>query len=137
VCDDTKETILPILRKVNLEQAFASFDETWSPRVGGDINDFQIKLAKFAGEFHWHHHEHEDELFVVIKGTLRMKLREADGGDILLGPGEYIVVPRGIEHCPTAEPTCEVLLLERNSTLNSGNVENDRTVRSLSRITGV
>jgi mannose-6-phosphate isomerase-like protein (cupin superfamily) len=134
---DAEETIMPFLRKINLEQAFASFDETWSPRIGGDVNDLQIKLAKFAGEFHWHHHEQEDELFLVIQGRLRMQLRPADGGDVVLGPGEYIVVPRGIEHCPKAEPTCDVLLLEKSSTLNSGNVENDRTVRHLGRIDGI
>ncbi|WP_394821371.1 cupin domain-containing protein [Pendulispora albinea] len=125
---------MPELRKINLAEAFSAFQETWSPRVGGDINDFQIKLAKFEGAFHWHHHEHEDELFLVTKGKLRMQLREADGGDLLLGPGEYVIVPRGVEHCPTAEPTCEVVLLERNSTVNTGNVENDRTVRDLGRI---
>jgi mannose-6-phosphate isomerase-like protein (cupin superfamily) len=122
------------LKKVNLSEAFATFQETWSPRIAGEINDFQIKLAKFEGAFHWHHHEHEDELFLVIEGSLRMKLREGDGGDVVLGPGEYIIVPHGVEHCPIAEPICEVVLLERNSTLNTGNVENDRTVRELSHI---
>jgi mannose-6-phosphate isomerase-like protein (cupin superfamily) len=122
------------LKKVNLTEAFSTFHETWSPRVGGDINDFQIKLAKLNGAFHWHHHEHEDELFLVTRGILRMKLHEEDGGDVVLGPGEYIIVPHGIEHCPVAEPTCEVVLLERNSTLNTGNIENERTVRKLARI---
>lgn len=122
------------LKKVVLTEAFSTFTETWSPRVGGDINEFQIKLAKFEGAFHWHHHESEDELFLVIKGTLRMKLREANGGDVVLNAGEYIIVPHGVEHCPTAEPTCEVILLERNSTVNTGNIDNDRTVRNLERI---
>ncbi len=118
------------LKKVNLTKAFAAFDETWSPRISGDINDFQVKLTKLEGAFHWHHHEEEDELFLVVKGTLRMKLREENGGDIVLGPGEYIIVPHGVEHCPVAEPTCEVVLFERNTTLNTGNVENERTIRA-------
>ncbi len=117
------------LRKVNLTDAFASIQESWSPRVGGDINEFQIKLVKLEGAFHWHHHEQEDELFLVTKGQLRMRLLEENGGDVVVGPGEYIIVPHGVAHCPTAEPTCEVVLLERNTTLNTGNVENERTVR--------
>ncbi|MFS8115637.1 cupin domain-containing protein [Rhizobium jaguaris] len=125
---------MPELKKVNLTKAFAAFSETWSPRIGGDINDFQIKLVKLEGAFHWHHHDEDDELFLVVKGTLRMKLREENGGDIILGPGEYIIVPHGVEHCPTAEPTCEVLLLERNTTLNTGNVENERTIRQPARL---
>lgn len=128
---------MPVLKKVNLTDAFASFGETWSPRVGGDINDAQIKLAKFAGEFHWHHHAQEDELFLVISGTLRMKLREADGGDIVLKAGEYLIVPHGIEHCPVAEPTCDVVLLEKTSTLNTGNVANERTISNLARLDGI
>jgi mannose-6-phosphate isomerase-like protein (cupin superfamily) len=114
--------------------AFGTFQDAWNPRVGGDINDFQIKLAKLEGSFHWHHHEHEDELFLVIKGVLRMKLGDEDGGDVVLNPGEYLIVPHGVEHCPVAEPTCEVLLFERNSTLNTGNLENERTVRDLRRL---
>ena len=123
-----------VLKKINLTKAFAAFDETWSPHIGGDINDFQIKLTKLDGAFHWHHHEEEDELFLVVKGTLRMKLREENGGDIVLGPGEYIIVPHGVEHCPVAEPTCEVVLFERNTTLNTGNLENERTIREPKRL---
>ena len=119
----------PALKKIVIADAFATIHQAWSPRVGGDINDFQIKFAKLEGGFHWHHHAEEDELFLVTTGRLRMRLREADGGDVVLGPGEYIIVPHGVEHCPTAEPTCEVLLLERRGTLNTGNVENERTVR--------
>jgi mannose-6-phosphate isomerase-like protein (cupin superfamily) len=122
------------LKKVNLTKAFAAFSEPWIPHIGGDINDFQVKLVKLEGAFHWHHHAEEDELFLVVKGTLRMKLSEENGGDIILGPGEYVIVPHGVEHCPTAEPTCEVLLLERNTTLNTGNVENERTVRQPARL---
>nr|WP_246755456.1 cupin domain-containing protein [Rhizobium sp. RCAM05973] len=86
------------------------------------------------GAFHWHHHEEEDELFLVVRGTLRMRLREENGGDIVLGPGEYIIVPHGVEHCPVAEPTCEVVLFEPNTTLNTGNVENERTIRQPKRL---
>lgn len=122
------------IEKVNLADAFAGFHDTWKPRVGGDINDFQIKLAKLEGEFHWHHHDDEDELFLVVAGRLRMKLREDRGGDVVLEPGEYIIIPHGVEHCPVAEPTCSVVLLERNTTLNTGNVTNARTVTALDRI---
>lgn len=123
---------MPELNKVNLAEAFASFNETWSPRVGGDINNFQIKLVKLRGAFHWHHHETEDELFLVTSGRLRMRLRDQD--DIVLGPGEYLIVPHGVEHCPEAEPECEVILLEPSTTLNTGNTVNDRTVRRLQRL---
>lgn len=111
--------------KVNLAEAFARISEPWAPRVGGDINDAQVKLAKFAGAFHWHHHEHEDELFLVIAGRLRMRLRD---GDVVLEPGEYLIVPKGVEHCPEAitdEVHC--LLLEPRTTLNTGNTVNERT----------
>ncbi|MEM1397286.1 MAG: cupin domain-containing protein [Pseudomonadota bacterium] len=120
-----------MLEKVTLSEAFKQFDEVWSPRIGGDINDCQLKLAKFEGAFDWHRHDNEDELFLVVSGKLRMRLRD---GDVHLGPGEYIIVPRGVEHCPVAEPTCNVVLLEPSTTLNTGNVENDRTVRSPKRI---
>src|SRR4051794_497215 len=120
--------------KVNLSDAFASFEETWTPRIAGEINDFAVKLVKLEGAFHWHHHEAEDELFFVVRGRLRMQLREANGGDVVLEPGEYIIVPHGIEHCPVAEPTCDVVLLERKSTLNTGNVINHRTVREPSAL---
>lgn len=122
------------LKKVNLANAFATFQESWSPRVGGDINGFQIKLVKMTGSFDWHHHDAEDELFLVISGRMRMKLRDEDGGDILLEPGEYIIIPHGVEHCPVAEPACEVVLFEPSSTLNTGNLENKRTRTELPRL---
>ncbi|KDA93711.1 cupin domain-containing protein [Pantoea agglomerans] len=125
---------MPEIKKVNLKNCFGKFTETWSPRIGGDINDFQIKLAKFEGEFHWNHHENEDELFLVTRGQLRMQLHAEDGGDVVLVEGEYIIIPRGVEHCPTAEPTCDVVLLERNSTVNTGHIENERTVHELKSI---
>ena len=86
------------LSTVNLQRAFTTFSEYWAPRVGGDINDFQIKLAKFKGEFHWHHHDNEYELFLVVQGDLLMKLRPENGGDQMVRAGEYIIVPKGIEH---------------------------------------
>jgi mannose-6-phosphate isomerase-like protein (cupin superfamily) len=123
------------LQKVNIAAGFASFNDHWSPKIGGDINDSQIKFAKLSGAFHWHHHENEDELFLVVSGTLRMRLGAEDGGDIVLEPGEYLIVPKGVKHCPEAV-TDEVhcLLLEPRSTLNTGDVVNDRTQVSLARI---
>lgn len=119
-------------RKVNLEQAFASFDDHWSPKTAGDINVFQIKLVKLEGAFHWHHHAEEDELFLVHRGRLRMHFRDAP---VDLESGEFIVVPHGVEHMPEAlSDPCEVILLEPGTTLNTGNVVNERTVRSLDRL---
>lgn len=120
------------MRKVNLEQAFAGFSDTWSPRIAGDVNDFQVKLVKLRGAFHWHHHETEDELFLVVHGRLRMRFRDRD---VDLGPGELIVVPHGVEHLPEAlDDECHVVLFERASTLNTGTTETERTVRDLVRI---
>ncbi len=119
-------------RKVNLSAAFARFSDPWSPKIAGDINDMQIKLAKFRGEFQWHHHDDEDELFLVHKGRMRMRFRDRDE---IVEPGEFIIVPRGVEHCPAAlTEECEVVLIERNTTLNTGNVESERTVRALERL---
>ncbi|HYE52546.1 MAG TPA: cupin domain-containing protein [Azospirillaceae bacterium] len=117
--------------KVNLAQAFASFSEHWSPRVAGDVNDMQVKLAKLKGEFVWHHHEHEDELFLVVRGRLTMRFRDRD---VVLDPGEFLVVPRGVEHLPVAEEECEVILLEPATTLNTGNLRNERTRETLERL---
>jgi mannose-6-phosphate isomerase-like protein (cupin superfamily) len=123
------------LKTVNLIEAFGQFNEYWSPRVGGDINNFQIKLAKFKGEFHWHHHDHEDELFLVVKGELLMKLHVESGGDQLVKPGEYIIVPKGTEHCPTAlSDEVHCILFEPNATINTGNVINERTVTDLKHL---
>jgi mannose-6-phosphate isomerase-like protein (cupin superfamily) len=117
---------------VNLADKFNRFDAYWSPKIAGDINDMHVKLVKLKGEFVWHHHEQEDELFLVVKGRLRMQLRD---GDREVGPGEFIIVPRGTEHCPMAlTDEVHVLLLEPKSTLNTGNVVNERTVAGLERI---
>jgi mannose-6-phosphate isomerase-like protein (cupin superfamily) len=123
--------------KVNLDEKFARFAERWSPKIAGEINDSYVKLVKFSGEFVWHHHDAEDELFLVLRGTMRMKYR--DGGrevEELVGPGEFIVMPRGMEHCPASAGAEEVhvLLLEPKTTLNTGNVQNERTVAQLDRI---
>lgn len=120
-----------MLTKVNLAEKFGQFTDHWSPKIVGEINDAHVKLVKLQGEFIWHRHDAEDELFLVIQGRLRMRLRD---GDILVDPGEFLVVPRGVEHCPVAEVETHVLLLEPKSTLNTGNVRNERTVPRLDRI---
>lgn len=120
------------MRKVNLKEGFNLFSDFWNPKIVGEINDSYVKLAKFSGKFNWHHHEHEDELFLVINGRLRMGLRT---GDIDLEPGEFIIVPKGIEHCPEAlTDECSVVLLEPKSTLNTGNIINERTVHDLEKL---
>lgn len=118
--------------KVNLAAAFATFHDHWNPRVAGDINNFQVKLVKFAGKFDWHRHDSEDELFLVVAGRMKMGLRS---GDVVVEPGEFIIVPHGTEHCPEAlDGECQVLLLEPNSTLNTGNVETEKTKKTLERL---
>jgi mannose-6-phosphate isomerase-like protein (cupin superfamily) len=118
--------------KVNLAHAFASFGDHWNPRVAGDINDFQVKLVKLDGKFDWHHHEREDELFLVVAGRMKMGLRT---GDVIVEAGEFIIIPHGVEHCPEAlDGECHVLLLEPNTVLNTGNVETDKTRTTLERI---
>ena len=120
------------MRKVSLSDAFQSFNEPWSPRIAGEVNDSHVKLVKLAGAFDWHHHDVEDELFLVVKGRMRMGLRD---GDIDLDAGEFIIVPHGVEHRPEAlTDECCVLLLEPKTTLNTGNVVNARTVRDLETI---
>ena len=121
----------PVPRKVDLAEAFARFHEHWSPKVAGELNDFQVKLVKLAGEFVWHRHEREDELFLVVKGRLTLQFR---GGDVVLEPGQFLIVPHGVEHCPAAAEECWVLLLEPATTLNTGDVVNERTVRALGRL---
>src|SRR5436309_15953024 len=119
------------MQSVNLAQKFALFDDYWSPKIAGELNDSYVKLTKLKGEFVWHHHEREDELFLVVKGRLRMKLKD---GDLLIEPGEFVIIPHGVEHLPVAEEETHVLLFEPNSTLNTGNVRNERTVARLDRL---
>lgn len=113
------------METVNLTEKFGMFQDYWSPKIAGEVNDSYLKLVKLKGEFVWHHHEHEDELFLVVKGRLLIKLRDRD---IWLGEGEFVVIPKGIEHMPVAAEEVHVLLLEPKATLNTGNVENERTV---------
>ena len=120
-----------MIEKVNLKQAFDRFDEFWSPRIAGEINDAYVKLVKVKGEFVWHHHAAEDELFLVVKGRLLIKLRDSD---IQLAEGEFAIIPKGVEHLPIAAEEAHVLLLEPKSTLNTGDVRSDRTVADLKRI---
>jgi mannose-6-phosphate isomerase-like protein (cupin superfamily) len=110
---------------VNLAEKFSLFDKPWSPKLVGELNDSYVKLAKLKGEFVWHHHENEDEMFLVVKGTLVIKLREHD---LTIREGEFVIIPKGMEHLPVAAEEVQVLLLEPKSTLNTGNVENERTV---------
>ena len=110
--------------KVNLAQKLSLFDDLWSPKIVGELNGQYVKLAKIEGEFVWHHHEGEDELFLVVKGCLTIKLREED---VVLEEGEFCIVPRGIEHKPVAEQEVHVLLFEPKSTLHTGNVRTEKT----------
>jgi mannose-6-phosphate isomerase-like protein (cupin superfamily) len=119
------------METVNLEEKLSQFSEHWSPKIVGEVNDAYVKLVKFRGEFVWHHHDNEDEMFLVLKGRLRMRLRDRD---LWVGPGEFVIVPRGVEHMPVAEAEVHVLLFEPRSTLNTGNVVNERTVPVLERI---
>lgn len=113
-----------MLEKVNLEEAFATFDETWSPRIAAEVNEFAVKLVKVEGEFVWHHHAEEDELFLVVSGDLVIRVRD---GEVRLGPGEMVMVPHGVEHQPVAASECRVLVFERTRTRNTGNLEDRRT----------
>jgi len=118
-------------RKINLAEKFSQIPELEKPHIVAEVNDFQVKLSKLKGPFVWHQHEHEDELFLIVKGQLRMKFRD---GDAILNEGEMIVVPHGVEHCPEADEETHVVLFERNTTLNTGNVRNEKTVETLKRI---
>jgi mannose-6-phosphate isomerase-like protein (cupin superfamily) len=118
-------------RVVNLAATFARFPDHWSPKIVGDVNDAHVKLVKLKGEFVWHHHDQEDELFLVVKGRLVLKLRDRD---LVLGPGEFAIIPHGVEHLPVADEETHVLLLEPKTTLNTGNVRNERTVPDLERL---
>jgi mannose-6-phosphate isomerase-like protein (cupin superfamily) len=119
------------IKKVSLEEKLDLFSDRWSPKIVGEINDSYVKLVKLKGEFVWHHHEAEDELFLVVKGSLLIKLRDRD---IRLEEGEFVIIPRGVEHLPIAEEEAHVLLLEPKTTLNTGEVHNERTVAVLDRI---
>ncbi len=124
------------MEKVNVAEKLALFDEHYSPRIVGELNGQQVKLVKFQGDFVWHHHDHEDEMFLVIRGGFRMDYRDEAGAErsIELGEGEFLIVPRGVEHRPCAEREVHIMLFEPAGTLNTGNVRTDRTVDVLERI---
>lgn len=119
------------METINLASKLSLFSEHWSPKVIAELNGQQVKVVKFRGDFLWHHHEHEDELFLVLSGRLRMEFRDHQAW---LGPGELIVVPRGVEHRPCAEKEVHVLLFEPATTVNTGNVVNERTLRELQHL---
>jgi mannose-6-phosphate isomerase-like protein (cupin superfamily) len=119
------------MMKVNIEEKLALFNEQWQPKIVGELNGQYVKLVKFQGPFVWHHHDNEDEMFFVVKGRFRM---EYEDHDEWIEEGEFVIVPRGVEHKPVAEEEAHVLLFEPASTLNTGNVENERTVPELERI---
>lgn len=123
------------MEKINLSQKLSLIDDHWNPRIAGELNGQLIKLVKFQGPFTWHHHENEDEMFLVVKGRFRMDYRD-DRGERRewIEAGEFIIVPHGIEHRPFAEEECEVVLFEPASTLNTGNVEDEFTRRQLNSI---
>ena len=117
--------------KVNLLQKFSLFTDHWSPKIAGELNGQQVKLVKFEGEFVWHKHDNEDELFFVVKGSFEMHFREKV---VMLNEGEFLIVPRGVEHKPVAEKEVWVMLFEPASTLNTGNVVDQKTKTELETI---
>ena len=121
----------PALLKVNLREKFDGFREHWSPKIAAEVNDSYVKLVKFQGEFVWHKHDDEDEMFLVVAGRITIRFRD---GDVDLEENEFVVVPKGVEHCPVAEEEARVLLFEPKTTLNTGDVRNERTREKLDRI---
>jgi mannose-6-phosphate isomerase-like protein (cupin superfamily) len=129
------------MEKVNLLEKLSLINDHWNPRIIGELNGQYVKLVKFVGPFTWHHHETEDEMFLVVKGRFRMEFRDTDDGsgenqqrEIWLEEGEFCVVPRGVEHRPVADEEAHVLLFEPATTLNTGNVENEFTRQKLGRL---
>lgn len=120
-----------MIRKVNLAQKLASFTDQWSPKIVGTVNDTEVKVAKVKGEFVWHQHEHEDELFLVHKGTLVIELRN---GQVELNPGDFVVIPRGVEHRPVAKEEVELVLIERAGIDHTGGVDDPRRVAQFEKI---
>ena len=119
------------MEKVNLQDKFSRFSEQWKPKIVGELNGQQVKLVKFEGPFVWHHHEAEDEMFLVVEGRFRMEFRDRA---VWLEKGEFLIVPRGVEHRPVADQEAQVLLFEPATTLNTGNTRSERTVPVLERI---
>ncbi len=112
------------MNKINLSQEFSLFQEYWSPKIAGEINDMHLKLVKVKGEFVWHHHDNEDELFLIVKGRLQIKFRDRE---VWLDEGEFIIIPKGVEHCPVAPEDVQIILLEPKTTVNTGNIQNELT----------
>ena len=119
------------MNTINVAQKFSRINEMWSPKILGEVNDSYIKAVKFIGEFVWHHHDNEDEMFMVVSGKLRMKFRDHEE---VVNPGEFIIVPRGVDHLPVSDQETQVLLFEPKSTLNTGNVRNERTLADLEKL---
>ena len=116
---------------VNLADKLSKVTEYWSPKIVGELNDSYVKVVKFKGSFMWHHHDDEDEMFLVVKGRMKMRFRDRD---VFVAPGEFIIVPKGVEHMPEADDEVHIVLLEPKTTLNTGNVRNERTVVELERL---
>lgn len=119
------------MHKINLAEKFSLFNDHFSPKVVGELNGQQVKLVKFKGEFVWHHHDHEDELFYVVKGNFDMHMRDKI---VTVHEGEFIIMPRGVEHKPVANEEVEIMLFEPATTLNTGNVTNEKTVKELKHL---
>ena len=119
------------MEKVNISEKLSTFHDYFNPRIVGELNGQQVKLVKFRGEFIWHHHDNEDELFYVVKGSFDMHMRDKT---ITVSVGEFLIVPRGVEHKPVAKEEVEIMLFEPATTLNTGNVENELTARDLIKI---
>ena len=127
---------MTLMNKINLAQKFSLIDDHWNPRIVGELNGQYLKLVKFQGPFTWHHHDNEDEMFLVVDGRFRMEFREQQNEpttsvpakEIWLEQGEFCIVPRGVEHRPVADQECHVLLFEPATTLNTGNVQDEFTV---------
>lgn len=119
------------MHTVNLAEKFAQFGDHWNPRIIGEVNEFQVKAVKVLGTFDWHHHEVEDEMFLVTKGVLTLRFRDREA---IIRPGEFIIVPAGVEHQPHADEEVEMLLMERSSVVNTGNTVSERTRTVLERL---
>jgi mannose-6-phosphate isomerase-like protein (cupin superfamily) len=124
------------MQKVNLQNKLAAFTDHWSPKIVGELNGQEVKLVKFQGEFVWHHHDHEDELFLVLRGAFRMDYKDDSGAERALEicEGEFVIVPRGVSHRPVADQEVQLMLFEPAGTLNTGNVREHRTIEKLQRV---
>ncbi len=119
------------MKPIDIKEKLAQFSEYWSPKIIGELNGQVVKVAKLKGEFVWHHHENEDEMFMVVEGTLVIKFKD---GEVELNEGQFYIIPKGVEHMPVANEECHVMLFEPKSVLNTGNVVNERTVEKLDKI---